>query len=266
MNVASVNQVSFKSVNSPLEVNSPFSKVANGGYREVSVPKFDTVSLVNNAKDNQNVNPEKAELFKSRLKDPEWEKRYVPEGNFIHMKKQNVIDGLEYEITPEGKVTEVGCWTKPIVILKDDDESKKLFEKTGVKYAVPIDVKADVVKNEKKKTTVKEKVANVWKFFSTADKMVGSVIKGAIYGVLTGAVLSGGAWLFRALPKAFTKGGPKFVEVFKHPLKHMGKAGKVIAGLGTAAVFAYHVVAGKLEANQRTAVIDHKLKTGHRDV
>lgn len=229
----------------------------------------------NNVQDNTDVKPSKVEDYKSRLEDAEWEKRYVPEGNFIHMKKQNVFDGLEYEITPDGKVTEVGCWSKPTVILEGDEESKKLFGKTELKTKSPDaeEVKTDALKTdvpvnktEKKTTTAKEKVANIWKFFSTADKMVGAVIKGTIYGALTGTALVGGAWMFRALPKAFTKGGPKFVEVFKHPLKHIGKAGKIIAGLGTATVFGYHVVAGKLDANQRTAVIDHKLKTGHRDV
>jgi hypothetical protein len=45
----------------------------------------------------------------------------------------------------------------------------------------------------------------------------------------------------------------------------MGKGGKIIAGIGSALVLGYHLVVGKLEANQRTAVIDHKMKTGHRD-
>jgi hypothetical protein len=61
------------------------------------------------------------------------------------------------------------------------------------------------------------------------------------------------------------KEGPKFVEVVKHPLKHMGKTGKIVAGVGSALVLGYHLVVGKLDANQRTAVIDHKMQTGHRD-
>ena len=38
-----------------------------------------------------------------------------------------------------------------------------------------------------------------------------------------------------------------------------------MAGTASAIVLGYHLVKGKLEANQKTAVIDHKLKTGHRD-
>ncbi len=209
--------------------------------------------------DKVEVKPSKAEEYKARLKDPEWEKKYVPEGNFIHMKRQNVIDGLEYEITPDGKVTEVGCWTKPTVILEDDEDSKKMFERNGLNN----DKKPE---NEpKKKTTFREKVANVWKFFAEAGKMVEAAAKGVVYGALTGTALLGGAWLFRALPKAFAKEGPTLWNTIRHPLKNIGKTGKIIAGVGSGLVLGYHLVAGKLQANQKTAVIDHKMKTGHRD-
>ncbi len=248
MKVGLVNQVSFRAV----EDQKP-SLVGAG----VSAP----TNLLNGiqTQDKVEVKPSKAEQYKTRLKDPEWEKRYVPEGNFIHMKKENVIDGLEYEITPDGKVTEVGCWTKPTVILEDDEDSKAMFERNGLTG----DKKA--VEEPKRKTTFKEKVANVWKFFSEMGKMTEATVKGVFYGATTGVALLGSAWLFKALPKAFVKEGPKLLEVIKHPLKHMGKGGKIIAGIGSALVLGYHLVAGKLEANQRTAVIDHKMKTGHRD-
>ncbi len=67
------------------------------------------------------------------------------------------------------------------------------------------------------------------------------------------------------MPKAFTKEGPTLWNTIRHPLKNIGKSGKVIAGIGSAAVLGYQLVAGRLAANEKTAVIDHKLKTGHRD-
>ena len=196
MKVGLVNQVSFRAV----EDQKP-SLVGAG----VSAP----TNLLNGiqTQDKVEVKPSKAEQYKTRLKDPEWEKRYVPEGNFIHMKKENVIDGLEYEITPDGKVTEVGCWTKPTVILEDDEDSKAMFERNGLTG----DKK--VAEEPKKKTTFKEKVANVWKFFSEMGKMVEATAKGIFYGATTGVALLGGAWLFKALPKAFVKEGPKLLEV-----------------------------------------------------
>ena len=55
------------------------------------------------------------------------------------------------------------------------------------------------------------------------------------------------------------------MNTIKHPLKAVGKSGKIMAGIGAGAVLAYQLITGKLEANQKTAVIDHKMYTGHRD-
>ena len=117
---------------------------------------------------------------------------------------------------------------------------------------------------QKPKKKAGERIADFWKFLTVTNQMTASVLKGIGYGAVTSVAFLGGAWVFRALPKAFTKGGPSLWNVIKHPLEHSGKAGKVIAGIAGASVLGYHVVAGKLEANQKTAVIDHKLKVGHR--
>ncbi len=121
------------------------------------------------------------------------------------------------------------------------------------------------IRNGKSKS-FKEGIASVWKFFATANKMVQASIKGLVYGAITGAAFLGGSWLFKTLPKAFTKEGPKFSQIIRHPLNNIAKSGKVMAGIAGGAVFAYQIVAGKLAANQKTAVIDHKLKTGHTDI
>lgn len=248
MKVGLVSPVSFRSTEKPT----------------VSVVGVVPTNLLEGIQDKVDTKSSNADIYKARLKDPEWEKKYIPEAQIVHMKQKNMIDGLEYEITPSGKVTEVGCWKKPTVILEDDEDSKKMFTRNGLISQDKFNVVAE--QPEKKKTTFREKIANVWKFFSAADKMIGATIKGIIYGTLTGTVLTAGAWVFKALPKAFTKEGPKFMEIVKQPLKHIGKSGKIIAGIGAAAVMAYHLISGKLQTNQRTAVIDHKMKTGHRDV
>jgi len=124
--------------------------------------------------------------------------------------------------------------------------------------------KQEAVKPEKHKSSINEKIANVWKFFASLDELTRAYLRGVFYGAEAGIATAGIAWIFRALPKAFTKeatlGG-----VIKHPLKHIGKAGKVMAGLAGAGVFAINAIAGHLQKNQRTAVIDHKMKVGHRD-
>ena len=122
------------------------------------------------------------------------------------------------------------------------------------------------VPNQKSGKSFNESVANVWKFFSEANQMANAALKGLFYGALTGVSLLTGSWLFKSLPKAFSKEGPSLWQTLRHPINNIGKSGKVIAGVGSGLVLAYHLIKGKLDANQNTAVIDHKLKVGHRTV
>lgn len=116
----------------------------------------------------------------------------------------------------------------------------------------------------KPKTTLREKTANFWKFMAASNKMIQATFKGLFYGAATAAAFLGGSWLFKTLPKAFAKEGPKFTEIIRHPINNIAKSGKVMAGIAGSATFAYHIVKGRLQANQRTADIDHQLKIGHR--
>ena len=123
----------------------------------------------------------------------------------------------------------------------------------------------DENKKTKPKTTFREKTANFWKFLAATNKMIQATFKGLLYGAATTAAFLGGSWLFKTLPKAFAKEGPKFTEILHHPIKNIAKSGKVMAGIAGTSVFTYQIIAGKLRANQRTADIDHQLKTGHRN-
>lgn len=125
---------------------------------------------------------------------------------------------------------------------------------------------AQNVSEKKSGKSFNENVANVWKFFSVANQMANAALKGLFYGALTGVSLLTGSWLFKSLPKAFSKEGPGLWQTLRHPINNIGKSGKVIAGVGSGLVLAYHLIKGKLDANQNTAVIDHKLKVGHRTV
>lgn len=118
----------------------------------------------------------------------------------------------------------------------------------------------------KKPKNLRDGAANVWKFFTVANQMANSALKGLFYGAMTGAAFLSGSWLFKSLPNAFKKEGPTLKSTLIHPLKNIGKSGKILAGVASGVVLAYQLIAGKLEANQKTAVIDHKLKVGHRDV
>jgi len=201
---------------------------------------------------------QKAEEYKNHLHDDRWEKLYSKEDDTIYLKQKNLFDGLEYVITSDGTVKETGLNIEPSVILKDDEESKKLFETTNKTPAAARQEKPSLFKR------VKEGFANVWKFFASFGQMAVSTAKGITYGAATAIGMLAGFWAFGALPKSLTKEGPKITQIIKHPLKHIGVPGKVLAAVGSAGVLAYQLIVGKMAANQKTAVIDHKLNTGHR--
>ena len=49
-------------------------------------------------------------------------------------------------------------------------------------------------------------------------------------------------------------------QVFKQPIKSMSTPVKIVAGLAAAGVATYHIIKGKLMANQRNAFVDQKLR------
>lgn len=196
--------------------------------------------------------------YKAHLNDENWEKLYSKDDDTIYLKEKNKFDGSGYVITPDGTVKEVGADIEPAVLVENDADSQKLFENKT-------EAEPDITP-AKKKTTLKDRIANVWKFFASSGQMAVSTAKGIGYGAVTAVTMLAGSWVFNTLPKAFAKEGPKFAQIIKHPLKHVGTSGKVLAGVGAAAVLAYQLIVGKMAANQKTAVIDHKMYTGHRDV
>ena len=138
-------------------------------------------------------------------------------------------------------------------------------------------------------------ISNIWKGFTVFNTMMDATAKGIFYGVL-GSLVSGTVAFWSKFPSQFkaikleksakierisnlaTELGKNvklpnkikvandaFRQVMKHPFKTMGIKGLVISGLIGAAIFAGNVILGKLNSNQKTAVIDHKLNIGHRD-
>lgn len=116
----------------------------------------------------------------------------------------------------------------------------------------------------KKSGSVKEDIGKVAKFFTTLSEMTKAGVKAVGYGAVTVAAGLSCGWLFGALPRGFKKGN-SLKQVFKQPLKSVSTKAKVLTGLATAAVAGYHLIKGKLSANQRTANVDHQLKIGHRE-
>ena len=91
-----------------------------------------------------------------------------------------------------------------------------------------------------------------------ATVQVEGTAKGAIYGTLTGGLIMAFGW-FKAIPQGFKKGN-SIIKVFKHPFQVIGSKTKITAGITAVGIAAYNIVKGFLQANQRRAFIDQKLR------
>lgn len=121
--------------------------------------------------------------------------------------------------------------------------------------------KADTVEKEaapKQKKSFKERIASVAKFFTATEEITKGTAKGVVYGTMSGIGMMALNWLFVSLPKGFKKGN-SLKETFKHPVKSISKGGKIASAVVGAGVLVYHIVKGKLQANQRNAFVDQKL-------
>ncbi len=156
----------------------------------------------------------------------------------------------------------------PAISFKADDVATKK-KKGRVELPEGYNIKPDTydVKNKtKRKHSFKNAIGNIWKFFSVTGTMTSALIKGLLYGTMATIGVVGALWPFSALPKAFAKEGPTMKEILRYPTRYIGKKGKVFSAITGIGVLIYHIVKGKLDANQNTAVIDHKLKIKHREV
>lgn len=114
-------------------------------------------------------------------------------------------------------------------------------------------------KQKKEPGKLRKGLASIAKFFTATEEITKGTAKGAVYGTMTGIGCLAAGWLFNALPKGFKKGG-SLKQVFKQPIKSMSTPVKIVAGLAAAGVAAYHIIRGKLMANQRNAFVDQKLR------
>lgn len=219
----------------------------------ISEPKTDKFDKeINDAELN-----EKANIFAERLKSRKWEKEYLPENDIIVVRQKRVKDGPEYMIKNDGTVLETGLRDKAVTIIEPNSESAKTF----AKYKKKLDPNAP-------KTSLwtkgKEAVADVWKFFTVSATMGVATAKGLWQGALTGAAVLATATLAKGAV-AVIKNEKTVSDIIKNPLKTAGKSGKVLAAAAGALVLTAHLIAGRLEANQKSAVIEHKVDVPHVD-
>lgn len=144
-------------------------------------------------------------------------------------------------------------------------QTPQLTNPTGAAQSVPQAGSAPVVASAEpeKRKGLREDISKIAKFFTTLGEMTKATFKAIGYGALTVVASLTGFWAFGAVPRGFKKGN-NILDAFKHPVKNISKKGKVITALLGLGVASYHLIKGKLISNQRTANVDHQLKTGHR--
>ena len=102
-------------------------------------------------------------------------------------------------------------------------------------------------------TRLKNGYANLCKFGASTIELTKGIFKGVTYGAAT----AGGAIIADLMLSNNLK------NLFNKPLSHTSATGKCIAVAGAALVFLVQTVKGKLNANERSAKVDHRWKTGH---
>ena len=200
------------------------------------------------------------------LNDDDWSKTYYPKGNFVHIRQIGVYDGKEYEINADGSVIQVCTWSKPKIIKSANDELATYVRnlKNG-KSPEKIELEKEYTEDKPKKSLwckMKEGIANIWKFFSVTGTMVYATGKGLLEGAITGAIVYAGTTIVRG-SKAIIKNEKTLKEIIKNPITTAGKTGKVLGAITAVAVLTGNIIAGRLHANQNSAVIEHKMDVKH---
>lgn len=110
---------------------------------------------------------------------------------------------------------------------------------------------------------VKGAVANTAYAWVNVTEAIKGILKGTIYGFLTGTAVAGFD-MIKSGTKKYKKGQIQFSELWNRK-KAMSKTGKVLSFVAAGLVFVGHLVNAKLNINKRTANVDHMLYSGHRD-
>lgn len=85
-----------------------------------------------------------------------------------------------------------------------------------------------------------------------------SVLKALIYGFLTGTAVAAYNWATKAIPNS-AKNGKSLIETLRHPAKSIGWKGNLFAGVAALGVATYHIMRGKIKAEQRSARLDNTI-------
>ena len=130
-----------------------------------------------------------------------------------------------------------------------------------VQQVIVIKEPAAPQEEDKKKGGLRNTIANVAKFFTTASEMTKASAKALWYGTTSGAATLAAFWALGAIPKQIKN--KSFKKAFTEPLKSISTKGKVIAAVVALAVATVHIIKGILKSNQRAANVEHQLDVEH---
>ena len=120
---------------------------------------------------------------------------------------------------------------------------------------------AEPQEEKKKKGGLRNAIAKVAKFFTTASEMTKATAKALWYGTATGGATLATFWALGALPRQMKN--KELKRAFVEPLKTISTKGKVVAAVAALAVASIHIIKGVLRSNQRAANVEHQLDVEH---
>lgn len=136
------------------------------------------------------------------------------------------------------------------------------FKQSDAKTATTQPPKSEQISTTVNPKEKEHKVANFASKVAYAWINLAETTKGIVKGAFTAAIVGTTIAAADTVVSGFKK--KTYGAIFTKPTKTMGKVGKIVAPLVSAAVFAGYVVAARLNANKRTANVDHQLYTNHR--
>ena len=148
----------------------------------------------------------------------------------------------------------------PKVTFKSTENQSPTTASTSM---TPEDETKSIKTVEKPESTAKGILATLAYAWINLVEGTKGIVKGLLAGFLTGTAVAGIDMIHSGWKKHKNK-KITLSEMFNRK-KAMSKTGKILAPVAAGIVFAGNLVVARLNANKRTANVDHMLYEGHRD-
>lgn len=144
------------------------------------------------------------------------------------------------------------------VSFKENLAQKNMQEQT---VAAPPAQTSTATSAQPKPSLIKRMIAKIAYGWINLSEFARGLTAGVIVGGITGTGLAAADLLVSGVKNIKDLG---FKQAFK-PSNSLGKVGKILAPITSLVVLVGFMINAKLNANKRTANVDHAIYTGHRD-